>query len=514
MRSGSVSFARLVTCCLVLGGLVAAPARAQRMVGPADDVESILNGLSPGDEVVLADGMYTLSGRFGFTARGTESEPIVIRAADGARPHFHRPDASQNIWDIQVEHVVIRGLLFSGGSAGVRVEAASDFVFEGNEIFETADVALRMNDGGQTYARVQILRNHIHDTGGTGEGMYLGCNDDGCRLADSVIAGNYVHHTNAGDVRQGDGIELKLGSYGNVIADNVIHDTNYPCILGYGTAGNGAPNVVERNVMWSCGDHGIQWAADARIRNNIVLGAANSGIGSQMHQGASPSDLEIVHNTIVVPSGPALSVRNPSGGVLVANNALYAMSGAAILVRGDAAMITFAGNVGVGALDGLSAAGFTAGDLTADFAGASFAGGVPNDVFPAAGGALVMGGDAAHVVATDFNGAARGGVADVGAYAFGEGTNPGWTLAEEPKPEGMTPTPTPDGGMPMTDGGVALPGDDASTSGPDGGSTPGVDGGPGSIDEGGCGCRAAGSRAPSAVWTLLALGALLLRRRR
>lgn len=495
----------ILVAVAALSGL-ASPASAQTMVGPSDDVESILNGLSPGDEVILADGMYTVSGRFGVVARGTASEPIVIRAAEGARPHFHRPDASQNIWDIQVEHVVIRGLVFSGGSAGVRVEAASDFVFEDNEIFDTADVALRMNDGGQTYSRIQILRNHIHDTGGTGEGMYLGCNEDGCRLADSVIAGNYVHHTNAGDVRQGDGIELKEGSYGCVIADNVIHDTNYPCILGYGTVGNGAPNVVERNVMWNCGDHGIQWAADARIRNNIVLSAGNSGIGSQPHQNASPSDLEIVHNTIVLPSGPALSVRNPSGSVLVANNALYAMSGAAILVRGDAGRITFAGNVGRGALDGFSTGGFTMGDLAADFAGASYSGGVPNDVFPAAGGALVMGGDATHAVMGDFNGTARGGVADVGAYAFGEGTNPGWTLAEEPKPEGMAPTPTPDGGVPMTDGGI-IRGDDAATPGRDGGTTPGADAGPGSEIEGDCGCRATG-RGGSSGW-LLAVALLL-----
>ena len=510
MRSGSILIASLVAVSLLL---FVGPASAQMMVGPADDVESILNGLSPGDEVVLADGMYEVSGRFGVTARGTESEPIIIRAADGARPHFHRPNASQNIWDIRVEHVVIRGLVFSGGSAGIRVEEASDFVFEGNEIFDTADVALRMNDNGQTYERVQILRNHIHDTSGTGEGMYLGCNMDGCRLANGVIAGNYVHHTNGPGISQGDGIELKEGSYGCVIADNVIHDTNYPCILGYGTVGNGAPNVVERNVMWGCGDHAIQWAADARIRNNIILSAGNSGIGSQPHQSASPSDLEIVHNTIVLPSGPALSVRNPSGSVLVANNALYAMSGAAILVRGDASMITFAGNVGVGALDGVSTPGFTMGDLAADFAGAMYSGGVPNDVFPAAGGALVMGGVTDHVVTDDFNGTARGGIADIGAYAFGAGANPGWALAEEHKPEGEAPTPTGDGGVPTADGGVT-PGTDASTPGADGGVTPGADGGPGSVDEGGCGCRAAGSRAPSPAWLLLALGALALRRRR
>jgi len=83
---------------------------AQVMIGPSDDAEAMLKALEPGDEAILADGMYTLSGRFGLAIAGAEAEPIVIRAADGARPHFHRGDASQNIWDLDVAHVVIRGL--------------------------------------------------------------------------------------------------------------------------------------------------------------------------------------------------------------------------------------------------------------------------------------------------------------------------------------------------------------------------------------------------------------------
>ncbi|HJL16912.1 MAG TPA: right-handed parallel beta-helix repeat-containing protein [Sandaracinaceae bacterium LLY-WYZ-13_1] len=493
--------------------LFASPCAAQIALGPADDVEGALNALSPGDEVVLADGTYELDERFSFTAVGTEAAPIVIRAADGATAHFHRPNASQNIWDVEnAEHVVIRGLAFSGGSAGLRISGATSLTIEGCEIFDTADVALRMNDSGVTYADVTIRENHIHDTGGTGEGMYLGCNEDDCRIAGGLVEGNYVHHTNAGDVSQGDGIELKEGSHGVVIRDNVIHDTNYPCLLGYGTVGNGEPNVVERNVMWACGNHGIQWAADAILRNNIVLGASANGIASQPHQSESPSDLVIVHNTVLAPSNDALSVRNASGTVTVANNALYAQSGRAILVRGDASEVTVAGNVGVGSLEGVSG-GFTDGDRSTDFVDARFGGGVPNDVFPAAGGGLVGAGDAAHVVSDDFNGVSRMGVADVGAYAFGDGSNPGWTLAEDFKGETETPTPGTDAGVPPTDGGTG--GADAGAApGADGGAA-GRDGGPDEGEDDGCGCRSAGSgRGPTAPLALLASAALLWWRRR
>lgn len=477
-------------------------ALAQVMIGPGDDAEAMLNALEPGDEAILADGMYPLSGRFGLAISGTESEPIVIRAADGATPHFHRGDASQNIWDLAVEHVVIQGLTFSGGSAGLRFESAADVTLEGCEIYDTADVAVRMNDGGQDYLRVAILRNHIHDTGGTGEGMYLGCNDDGCRLGDSLIEGNYVHHTNAGDVSQGDGIELKDGSYGTTIRDNVIHDTNYPCILGYSTAGNGAPNLVEGNVMWNCGDNGIQWEANATIRNNIVLGAGGAALASQPHQENGPDEIVIVHNTLIN-DGDALAVRNPSGPVTVANNALYSM-GRAFFANGDTSRITATGNGGQGST---SVGTLVAGALGDDFVGAAFSGALPQDVRLADGSALAGAGDAAHVTAVDFEGHDRMGVADIGAYAAANVD--GWTIGEGFKPEGDDP--------PLTDGGS--PDGDAGTMTADGGSTvdggsSGRDGGPGGDGGGddGCGCRTGGA-APNAGWLLLAM-ALVFRRRR
>ena len=280
--------------------LAPSASRAQSVeVGPSDDVEAAINALGPGGELILQGGTYTLTSRFGVTVAGTAAAPIVVRAKDGEVPHLNRPAADQNVIDLDsVEYLVFRGLEVSGGSHGIRMVSARFVTIENCHIHDTGDVALSANSGGD-YEGLQILRNHIHHTNNTGEGMYLGCNSDGCRVFDSLIEGNYIHHTNGPTVVQGDGIELKEGSYNNVIRDNVIHDTNYPCILTYSTVGNGAPNIIERNVMWGCGDHGMQVAADAVIRNNIVLGAVASGIANQPHQAGTPSNLVIVHNTVL-----------------------------------------------------------------------------------------------------------------------------------------------------------------------------------------------------------------------
>lgn len=415
----------------VLAGLLFVSREAQAAqieVSPGDDLEGAMNALVPGDELILHDGTYELTDRFGATVIGTEDMPIIIRAADGEAPHIHRATADENIVDFDAaEYVTIRGIIFSGGSAGVRFSASRFVTFEGNEIFGTADVALRANDGATVYEGFRILRNHIHDTDGTGEGMYLGCNENACQFTGALIEGNWVHHTDQETVSQGDGIEIKEGSSDNIIRDNVIHDTNYPCILTYANAGNGGVNTIERNVMWNCGDHGIQTAADAVIRNNIILSAVANGIAMQSHQSGAPANLEVVHNTVLHASDHAIRIGDIVGSVVIANNALYSGGGNAVFVAGgDTSMTTVVGNVGVGGVSGIDAT-IGMGDLAADFVAGTYAGAPPMDLFPAPGGALVGVADPAYPAGDDFNCLARDG-SDVGAYGVARGGNPGWAL--------------------------------------------------------------------------------------
>ncbi len=421
--------------------LVAAafPAFGQSVeIGPGDDLEAAVAALTPGDELVLRGGTYNFNENVTLTANGTAANPIVVRARQGERPLIVQATNQQNVVEVRnSSYLVFRGIAFTGGSHGIRL-MNSDFVtIEECEIYETGDVAISANSGG-TYEGLRILRNHIYLTNATGEGMYLGCNNDACRVANSLIEGNYVHDTNRPSVNQGDGIELKEGSYGNVIRDNVIHDTNYPGILVYSTQGNGPPNIIERNVVWSSNENTMQVAADAIVRNNIILG----NVAMQPHQSGSPSNIQFVHNTIISP-GNGIEVRGVSGPVLIANNAVYTQGQAIRLISGDRAQVTVTGNVGEGGLSGGSS-GYTDGNgLGQDMVNADYSGTPPLDAFPAAGSALIGAGDAAHVVADDFNGTPRGGTAHAGAYHFENGGNPGWPIGEGFKATGATTTPRP-----------------------------------------------------------------------
>jgi hypothetical protein len=395
-------------------------------ITPQDDIRAAIVALEPGDELLLGGGVYALNARFNIRVSGTSEKPIVIRGKPGEDVLIHMTTGSQNVLDVQdSEYLVLRDLRFRGGSHGIRLIRSNHITIEGCEIFETGDVGISANYPGSTYRGLVIRRNHIHHTGGTGEGMYLGCNQDGCRVLDSLIEYNYVHHTKGPMVSQGDGIELKEGSAGNIIRHNVIHDTNYPGILTYGTVGNGPPNIIEGNIIWNAYQHGIQSAADAIIRNNIIIG---SRIAMQSHQNASPSNLIVVHNTIVT-DGSGIELRHVSGPVTIANNAVYSRTSTAIhLISGDLGQATVAGNVGTGGISGTDS-GYTEGNgVGADFVNGHFDGGPPIDLYPASAGALPGAGSAAHVVALDFNDTPRNGTADAGAYHFAAGGNPGWTI--------------------------------------------------------------------------------------
>lgn len=418
----------LLAACLLAGPGLAGAATIE--ITPADNYRSAMQNLVAGDTLILHGGTYPLSSLFILTLVGTAQQPITIRAASGEQPHITYVNAGQNIVNIaNSAFLVFDGIEFSGGSRGIRLTASSDITIRNCHVHHTAANAISANDTGSVYARLSIVHNEIDHAGGTAEGLYLGCNNDACRIHDSLIANNYIHHLNDPGVTQGDGIEIKAGSYANIVRDNVIHDTAYPGITLYHTNGNGAPNLIERNVVWASGDNGIQVTADATLRNNIVLGAVAHGIGIHASQGGAVGNLVIVNNTVLKATGDALHINDVSGSVLVANNALYAPGGRAVYADGTTAQVSMLANFGSGTLSGVSTGFNGSGNIAADFASANYSGRPPMDLVPRTG-LLVGSADAASLAVDDFNGVQRTPQRDVGAYRADPSGNTGWALQE------------------------------------------------------------------------------------
>lgn len=430
---------------LLLFGALPASASTIELL-PGSSFEAAVEALQPGDTLVVHAGTYADTGRISITVRGTATAPVVIRGADDeARPHITRPAGAtaQNTINIEgATHLTIRGLeISSNGGDGVNLSGNPSHITLGELEIHDIDVGINFRSSMQ---QITVRGNHIHRTGqdgGTGEGMYVGCNYATCSVSDSLIEGNWIHDTM--ESTQGDGIEIKRGSHSIVVRDNVIHDTRYPCILLYGTEGN-PRNLVEGNALWNCGDSGIQAAADAVIRNNLILHSLEVGFNSQSHQGVTPNNLEFVNNTLVG-GAPCLRLSSwaDKQGMIFANNAVYCESGSFVI--GGLSGVDVRGNVVYPATGSLPASGYTTGlppgeDLLDPEA---------LDVWPTEGSTLIGAASAERAPAVDFNANARSAPHDAGAYARNSASNSGWTVSPGFK-AGSTPPDDPAAPQPPT----------------------------------------------------------------
>jgi len=410
-----------------------------------EEFEAVANALQPGDELILHGGTYSQTCRRRISGRqGTPERPIVIRAAVRETPVLTRPvspnhDYQHNNLEIEDSaYLVIRGLKLRGGSTGLRfVGTNSHITLEDIEISATGNNALAMNNG-DTDGFV-IRRNHIHDTGllgtsaGTteGEGMYVGCNDAKCIASNHIIEYNYIHHLRGTSDGGNDGIEVKPGSHGIVVRDNVVHDTNigtkFPCIFVYG--GGIARNIVERNVVWRCGE-GIQVVSDVGVRNNVIM-HSERGITAGPHvQVPKMKDVTIVNNTLY---GHQECVRirwETAERMVLANNAIYcpgtkAVDAAGLSGPGKQVFLNFVeGAVSAGLRDGIQfAPGGRAASVFTDVVARDF---WPKPWSPLVGAALGR-----LAPENDFNGTRRAAPYDIGAYQTnGRPTNPGWRIGQ------------------------------------------------------------------------------------
>jgi hypothetical protein len=408
------------------------------IAGSQEEFETIANSLKPGDELILSGGVYSQTARRTITVKGTAEKTITICVAEGQQPLLTHPEDTPakytNIEFVDCEYLTIRGIYFKGGISGVRFVRGHHITFEDCQISHTRNNALTMNSGDCD--AFIIRRNHIHHTGLStrgpteGEGMYIGSHSGSYITTNSLFEGNYIHHTRGTSSGGNDGIEIKFGSYGNIVRDNVIHDTNiskqYPGIFVYG--GGKGINIVEGNAIWNAGE-GIQVVSDAIIRNNIIFNCSMTGITAAPHV-AVPHvrNVKIVNNTIVNHPRGVLFRWEKAEQMVFANNAVYCPGLTAI----DAAGIgdsTFSTNYVTGRLIGatLDGSAFYDGKTieTAFKAPSEY------DYWPGPGSVLINNADPDFAPKLDFNHTPRNLPFDIGAYESEFTlTNPGWRIKE------------------------------------------------------------------------------------
>jgi len=280
----------------------------------------------------------------------------------------------------------------------------------------------------------------IWNTAGTGECIYLGCQGNysttPCYVRDCVIEDCYCHDTckGGGNVgcsggSYGSGFQVKFGSYRNVIRNNVCYNVNSPCVLIYDDWDKGA-NIVEGNlIVNTVSDSGIQVAAGAIFRNNVIINSGRSGITVtsnpvDLYNGLGNRNLRIYQNTIINNAMYGIEFGSTPSNTIVMNNAVLgnknndfssvSQSGTGVIWRNNAynTGLVPAGVPGTGA--------FLVGSVTSEFTSPD-----TYNVYPLSSSLLLNAGYGnGSGIPYDFNYNPRSGCTPtVGAYEFGA---PGW----------------------------------------------------------------------------------------
>ncbi|HZN41516.1 MAG TPA: right-handed parallel beta-helix repeat-containing protein [Planctomycetota bacterium] len=374
-------------------------------------------GLGPGQGLAIGPGTWTVPNRLDLSGVGTPQAPYWLFAAiPSQRPVITRPNANQNAVNMgsvgPARYWVLRDLEITGGSDLLKLYDCAHIWIDHCYLHDGLGVGIAAN---------VVDTDHLHLThneiarpgpGTTGEGMYLGANWGAAATSWSVIAHNYVHDTRGAVPGQGDGIELKQGSHHNWVLGNYVHGCQNPCILVYGTGGNGQ-NVVEGNICCDSDDVVLQVQGEALVRNNIALGGA-IGFGSHDHQGQSV-ELEFVHNTIVSQGRAAsMSAWNGRPGMVFANNVVYSLTAESIWFSNGSAGVQMAGNLAFGSVHNANG-GFAMGSGLQDFEDVSLTT-FHFDARPVVAGAIDNRGSPSYAIDTDLAGNVRSQPIDPGAF--------------------------------------------------------------------------------------------------
>ena len=435
----------------MIGGSVASAAQLELF--PGDDLVSRTASLQPGDELILNDGLYQISGQLSWTVLGTAEAPVVMRAADGARPVIELIPSKDGYYSDYILRISdsswirVEGITFQGNDGwrentddphyGVRIGNSTNITLSGVEIARTGRTALYLSE---LNSDITVESSHIHDTL-DGHGVYVGCYDASCWTASSTFANNWIHNIGGTDDY---GMFLCHGSQGVDVRDSVLYNIEYRGAY-IGSTEYGEANTFEGNAVWNTSSIGLYLQGAARVRNNIIFNIDGTGIYSSDPDRETFGDQVISFNTVANTAGWALYTEDwfDAPGMVMANNALCNPTGYSISydLPGDfedtAVPDTenvLTGNVACGLVEGLlelerDTAVLPGAGLT-DFSDVE-----GWDFYPSSADSLLVNtadpDGRTFVPEVDFNGLPRdGGSPDVGAYEYIGAGNPGWPLQE------------------------------------------------------------------------------------
>ncbi|MFH1377623.1 MAG: right-handed parallel beta-helix repeat-containing protein [Planctomycetota bacterium] len=419
-----------------------ASSAATLYANPGDTLDSIINGMSPGDTLILNPGTYTSDGEHINNLNGTASLPITIMgSADGAVVVVG--SYSINVFDfLNCSYIVLKDMEIRHGSNTVKFNTTGTshhMTLQNLKLHDTYGVSIAGSHGGHHH--ITISDCVIYDTGmnssNTGEGIYLSYWDAPVDYV--TIERCWIYNLHGVET---DGLEFKYVRNA-IVRDNVIIGTgqNFPCIKIESADDATRTNLVERNICIN-GNSGIETYGDCIIRNNIVLNC-EYGIYSRDNSGTAPANyplrnVHIINNTVYNSSDSCLRLSGwtDKTGLEIVGNAFYqpTLSKYAIYVGGNPTTLSgvtiadnhYYGNEYGDYFDLSLGDGFILSDSPDD----TFVDPDSRNFFPLETSSLIDAAPSAYAPAVDFLGTGRpqGAADDVGALEWNSPNASGFSI--------------------------------------------------------------------------------------
>ena len=298
-----------------------------RCVGPGQEyttIQAAHNVAVAADSVVVFDGNYR---GFEINRSGSQGNPITFKA-DGSNVVINSAISGMSSKCNGDAGICLKG---NGDLQGVHDIVIQGFIITGLYRCISSHDASPETTMTSEYPHKRItIRDNICTNSGH-EGLYLS------ELYDSLVEGNTISGTASDGTQRGHGIYLaNAGSDNTIIRGNTISNTKQPDSAGIhfnGDASVGGDGIIsgltiENNIIYGGQQNGLNMDGvdNSIIRNNLIYGNATNAVrGYAIDASQGPANMEVINNTLIVPSGSsdwALRFSEDRGGHVIFNNIL------------------------------------------------------------------------------------------------------------------------------------------------------------------------------------------------
>jgi hypothetical protein len=298
-------------------------------VSTSSELKAALLDAKPGDDIVMADGVY--AGKFVIetAAGGTAAKPIVLRGSRNAVLDGGSIQTGYVLY-LQANHWNLKGFTITNGLKGLMVDGSGHSVIDGLKIFSIGEEALHLRkfSSNNTVQNCEISETGLK-TPDYGEGIYIGSaknnwstytNGDPDKCDSNRILSNTIGPNVAAEC-----IDVKEGTTAGIVRGNNFNATG---ITGANSADSwidvkGNDYLIENNTGTNPGGSifkdGYQvhvavsgWGNNNVFKNNnCTVNASGYGFNIQLSgsNGTSSGNKVYTSNTV---TGAASGVSNIS----------------------------------------------------------------------------------------------------------------------------------------------------------------------------------------------------------